>query len=203
MVDNNTNSQADEISLGEEKEARLRARVKRNLQRSNKKNGRFFNFFDIAVIFVVLVALTLLILGVRISDIFGVSDEGRTCRVEYQVCFAAVDEEFAKSIKLGDALYDADTKSSMGRVAAVVQTTPTMAVVSTTPAQDGNVGELMPVPGKVDMVVTVVVDAVYSEGVGYTVDARVLRIGSARTLRFPGYVGTGECIALREVNTAE
>ena len=203
MVDNNNNHPVNEISLGEEKEARLRARVKRNLQRSNKKNGRFFNFFDIAVIFVVLVALTLLILGVRISDVFGASDEGRTCRVEYQVRFTAVDEEFAKSIKLGDALYGADTKSGMGHVAADVQTTPTMATVSTTPMQNGNVGELVPMPGKVDMVVTVVVDAVYTEGVGYTVDTGALRIGGARTIRFPGYVGTGVCVALREVNTAE
>lgn len=202
MADNNNTHPSDEIMLGEDKEARLRARAKRNLQRANKKNGRFFNAFDLVVIFIVLVALTLLVLGVRVSDIFGASQEGRACRVEYQVLFTAVNEEFAASIKLGDSLYDADTKVGMGRVAAVVQTTPTMTIKEGSSTADGFVGELVPVVGKVDMTVTVVVDAVYVEGVGYTIDARALRIGGARTLRFPGYVGTGTCMALREVNAA-
>jgi hypothetical protein len=66
MADNNNTHPSDEIMLGEDKEARLRARAKRNLQRANKKNGRFFNAFDLVVIFIVLVALTLLVLGVRV-----------------------------------------------------------------------------------------------------------------------------------------
>ena len=50
--------------------------------------------------------------------------------------------------------------------------------------------------------VTVVVDALYVEGTGYTVNGRAIRIGSAYTLRFPGYVGNGVCIHLTEVGNA-
>lgn len=202
MAENQENRQADEVSLGEDKESRAHARIKRNLKRGQKKNGKFFNLFDLFVIFVVLVALTLLVLGVRVSDIFGAGDEGRACRVEYQVRFEAIDESFADKIKLGEALYDVDTKADMGRVAAEVTTTQTVVILPST-ATDGASVEGTPLEGKVDMVVTVSVDAVYVRGVGYTVAGRPLRVGEARTLRFPGYVGTGVCTSLRELNTAQ
>lgn len=194
MAENNMNNRADdEILIGDEKETRLQARVKRNLQRANRKNGRFLNFFDLFVIFIVLVALALLILGVRISDIFGTANDGRPCRLEYQMRFSAVDETFAESVKIGDALYDVDTKAILGRVTAV-KTTQSLTL------SDGKVSALAE---KVDIVVTVQVEAVYTEGVGYTVGTGALRIGSDKTLRFPGFVGTGECVALNELTTAK
>jgi hypothetical protein len=203
MAEHYDNRQAEEVLIGEDKEARARARVKRNLQRARKKNGQYFNLFDLFVIFVVLVSLTLLILGVRVSDIFGAGDEGRACRLEYQVRFTAVDENLAKAVTLGDALYDTDTKVGMGRVAAQVKMTPAMTVVSGTSAQGSTAGEAVMLDGKVDMLVTVSVDAIYVEGVGYTVGGRPVRVGNSYTLRFPGYLGDGICVSLRELNTAQ
>jgi hypothetical protein len=192
------NHQLDEISLGEEKEARARARVKRNVQRARKGNG--LNLFDLFVIFVVLVIVALLILGVRVTDLFGSRTVGRACRVEYQICFSAVDDSFANAIAKGDGLYDADTKSGMGVVLAV-EASPSKAPIVSSSTED-QTGELVTLPGRVDITVTVVVDALYVEGTGYTVNGRAIRIGSAYTLRFPGYVGNGVCIYLTEVGNA-
>lgn len=197
MAENN-NRQPDEISLGEEKDARARARVKRNVQRARKGNG--LNLFDLFVIFVVLVIVALLILGVRVTDLFGSRTVGRACRVEYQICFSAVDDSFANAIAKGDGLYDADTKSGMGVVLAV-EASPSKAPIVSSSTED-QTGELIILPGRVDITVTVVVDALYVEGTGYTVNGRAIRIGSAYTLRFPGYVGNGVCIHLTEVGNA-
>jgi hypothetical protein len=197
MAENN-NRQPDEISLGEEKDARARARVKRNVQRARKGNG--LNLFDLFVIFVVLVIVALLILGVRVTDLFGSRTVGRACRVEYQICFSAVDDSFANAIAKGDGLYDADTKSGMGVVLAV-EASPSKAPIVSSSTED-QTGELVTLPGRVDITVTVVVDALYVEGTGYTVNGRAIRIGSAYTLRFPGYVGNGVCIHLTEVGNA-
>lgn len=201
MAEHYDNRPADEVSIGEDREARARARAKRNLQRANKKNGHIFNLFDLFIIFVLLVSLTLLILGVRVSDIFGAGDEGRACRLEYQLRFSAIDESFAEAVKLGDTLYDADTKVGMGRVAAEIKMTPALTVVPS--SSTGEMGQATPLEGKVDMIVIVAVDVVYVEGVGYTVGGRPLRVGELRTLRFPGYVGNGVCISLRELNAAQ
>ena len=197
MAENN-NRQPDEISLGEEKDARARARVKRNIQRARRGNG--LNLFDLFVIFVVLVIVALLILGVRVTDLFGSRTVGRACRVEYQICFSAVDDSFANAIAKGDGLYDADTKSGMGVVLAV-EASPSKAPIVSSSTED-QTGELVTLPGRVDVTVTVVVDALYVEGTGYTVNGRAIRIGSAYTLRFPGYVGNGVCIHLTEVGNA-
>jgi hypothetical protein len=197
MAENN-NRQPDEISLGEEKDARARARVKRNVQRARKGNG--LNLFDLFVIFVVLVIVALLILGVRVTDLFGSRTVGRACRVEYQICFSAVDDSFANAIAKGDGLYDADTKSGMGVVLAV-EASPSKAPIVSSSTED-QTGELVTLPGRVDLTVTVVVDALYVEGTGYTVNGRAIRIGSAYTLRFPGYVGNGVCVHLTEVGNA-
>lgn len=194
------NHQPDEISLGEEKEARARARVKRNVQRARKGNG--LNLFDLFVIFVVLVIVVLLILGVRVTDLFGSRTVGRACRLEYQVCFSSVDDSFASAIAKGNGLYDADTKSGMGTVSAVEATPSKALTLIASSSTEDKTGELIILPGRVDITVTVVVDALYVEGTGYTVNGRAIRIGSAYTLRFPGYVGNGVCINLTEVGNA-
>ena len=197
MAENNTSRRTDEISIGEDKAAR--ARVKRNTQRTRRTNG--LNLFDLLVIFVVLLAVVLLALGVRVSDIFGTSEQGRACRVEYQMRFCSVDEVFAAAIAQGDSPYDADTKTGMGAVSAAVQVTPSVKVTAVDSETDQK--KLIEVPGKVDIVVTVIVDAIYEQGVGYTVNGRALRIGNAYTLRFPNYVGNGVCVRLNEVGATE
>ncbi len=198
MAENN-NRQPEEISLGEDKDARARARVKRNVQRSRKGSG--LNLFDLFVIFVVLVIVALLVMGVRVSDVFGADDSGRECRIEYQIRFSAVDEAFAHAITQGNALYDADTKSGMGAVSAIA-TTPSKLMLTFSSAE-GKAGELVPLPGRVDITVTITADAIYTKGVGYTINSRALRIGDSYTLRFPGYVGNGVCIKLTEVGNTK
>jgi VCBS repeat-containing protein len=121
--------------------------------------------------------------------------------VEYQIRFTAVDEAYAEAIAQGNMPYDADTKTGMGSVTAAVQVTPSVTVTSVDSAT--NQKKLVEVLGKVDIVVTVMVDAMYEEGVGYTVNGRALRIGNAYTLRFPNYVGNGICVRLDEVGATE
>ena len=197
MAENNTR-QPDEISLGEDKDAHGRARGKRKPQRVHRGGG--LNLFYLFVICVVLVIVALLVIGVRVSDIFGEGEEGRVCRIEYQLYFSSVDEAFADAIVQGDTFYDADTKAGMGVVAAPVQIKTSAVLVASSASGEG---ELVLLPGRVDMTVTVTVDALYVEGVGYTVNGRALRLGSSYTLRFPGYVGQGVCVELSEVGAAK
>jgi hypothetical protein len=123
--------------------------------------------------------------------------------VEYQICFSAVDDSFANAIAKGDGLYDADTKSGMGTVSAVEATPSKALTLIASSSTEDQTGELVTLPGRVDVTVTVVVDALYVEGTGYTVNGRALRIGNAYTLRFPNYVGNGICVRLDEVGATE
>ena len=203
MAENHDNRPADEVSIGEEKEARTRARIKRNLARANsKKKTQYFNLFDVFIIFVILVSLTLLVLGVRVSDIFGAGQQGRECALEYQVCFSEVDENFAAAIRVGDGLYDTDSKLDMGIVVSEVLVEPSKIVKMGSYTESG-LDEVVTLEGKVDIIVTVAVAAVYTEGVGYTVDGLAVRVGDSYTLRSPGYVGQGICVALKEASAAQ
>ena len=54
-------------------------------------------------------------------------------------------------------------------------------------------------PDRYDLVVTVTADAVFTEGVGYTVNGRRVAVGTQFYLMFPDYLGQGYCISMREL----
>lgn len=196
MAENNNRRTEEEISIGEEKNGRGRA--KRSAPYAAKKGKRAINFFDILVIFVIATAIVLLALGVSFGDLFG-GEEGTDCKISYTLTFYNVEEAFIAAIRKGNAPYDADSKTELGVVSADATSVPYELTVAVTTPDAAVVGESKQVPGRYNVTVTITADAVYTKGIGYTVNGRSIRIGGTYHVRFPAYVGNGVCTSLREI----
>ncbi len=202
MAENNNRRTEEELSIGEEKNGRGRTGAKRSAPYAAKKGKRAVNFFDILVIFVVATAIVLLVMGVSIGDIFG-GDKGTSCKISYTLTFYNVEETFVTAIRKGDTLYDADNKADLGVVSNDVTSAPyTLTVAVTGVNAKGETvvtGEGKQVPGRYNVTVTITADAVYTKGIGYTVNGRVVRIGGTYHVRFPAYVGQGVCASIQQI----
>ena len=200
MADNNNNRPKDEIAFSDGG----RARAKKSAPRAQRSTRYPLNLFDLLVIFVVLVAVVLLAFGIRLPDLFGGQEAGRACRLEYTVTFRGVDERFAQAVASGDALSTADTGMTLGSVAGEVALTPHTVPTLVPSATEGEEATVVmkQVPGQVDITVTVVADAIYTQGVGYTINGQAIRVGAAYHVRFPNYVGVGSCDSLRELTAS-
>ena len=200
MADNNNNRPKDEMAFSDGG----RARAKKSAPRAQRSTRYPLNLFDLLVIFVVLVAVVLLAFGIRLPDLFGGQEAGRACRLEYTVTFRGVDERFAQAVASGDALSTADTGVTLGSVAGEVALTPHTVPTLVPSATEGEEATVVmkQVPGQVDITVTVVADAIYTQGVGYTINGQAIRVGAAYHVRFPNYVGVGSCDSLRELTAS-
>lgn len=196
MAENHNNRPKDEMAFSDGG----RTRTKKNALRAPRSNRYSLNLFDLLVIFVLLTAVVLLAFGIRLPDLFGEQETGRACRLEYTVTFRGVDERFAQAVASGDALLTADTGVAIGSVAGEVEVHPHMMPTRVSSTEEGGEATVVmkPVPGQVDITVTVVADAIYTQGVGYTVNGQAIRAGAAYHIRFPNYVGVGSCDSLRE-----
>ena len=194
MAENTSNRPKDENAFSEGG----RVRAKKSTPRAPKNNRYPLNLFDLLIIFVLLVAVVLLAMGVRLPELFGSRESGTACRVEYTLTFQGVDERFAGAIASGDALVTADTGVALGSVMGEVQVAPHRipTLVSDGEGSEASTVVLKEVPGQFDITITVQADAIYTEGVGYTVGGRAIRAGAAYQVRFPNYVGVGVCDAL-------
>ncbi len=200
MAENHNNRPKEEMTLSDGG----RTRVKKSAPRAQRGNRYPLNLFDLLVILVLVVAVVLLAFGIRLPDLFGGQETGRACRLEYTVTFRGVDERFAAAIVSGDALSTAEAGVALGQVAGEVQVNPHMVpTLVSSPAEGEEATVVMKqVPGQVDITVTVVTDALYTQGVGYTVNGQAIRAGAAYHVRFPNYVGVGSCDSLRELTVS-
>ncbi len=190
--------------MAEEKDARARAKIKRNTLRT-RRNAHPLNFFDLLIIFLILLVVALFFLGVRLSDIFGGAEEpvGRDCEITYNLTLYNVDAQFAEVIQAENALYDATTGVLLGEVVGQVIQTPHKELAANSGLM-GSEFDYNEVPGRVDLTVSIKASAAtYTEGRGYAVSGRAIRVGATYALRFPGYTGEGVCVTLREPGTAE
>lgn len=201
MAENTSNRPKDENAFSEGGHTRTRA----SAPRAKKGNRYPLNLFDLLIIFVLLVAIVLLAMGIRLPDLFGTRESGRACRVEYTLTLQGVDERFAEAILSGDALVTADTGAALGNVTGEVLVAPHRipALVSAGEGSEASTVVLKEVPGQFDITVTVQADAIYTEGVGYTVGDRAIRVGAAYHVRFPNYVGVGVCDLIIEPATSQ
>lgn len=201
MAENTSNRPKDENAFSEGGHTRTRA----SAPRAKKGNRYPLNLFDLLIIFVLLVAIVLLAMGIRLPDLFGTHESGRACRVEYTLTLQGVDERFAEAILSGDALVTADTGAALGNVTGEVLVAPHRipALISAGEGSEASTVVLKEVPGQFDIMVTVQADAIYTEGVGYTVGDRAIRAGAAYHVRFPNYVGVGVCDLIIEPATSQ
>ena len=189
------NHKKTDPALTQEENGALRARRSsvRGVGGGHPKQRRTFHLFDVIVIVFVVLLTVLLVVGVRVTDVFG-GEEGNKVRLSYTLTVYGVDEAFADAISLGDALYDVDSKVTLGTVKQV----PTVVAHKAVALEGGkaDAAVMKPVPSKVDITFTVETEAYDTEGVGYTVGGRAIRIGESYTVRFPNYVGNVSCVAI-------
>ncbi len=195
MSENNEKNSRQEIADGEEmggaRERKIKVKVKKpsGLKRSSK---RIINAVDVLIILLVFAVIGTLIAGISLREVIFGKDESEVKTIEYVVLFSGVDESLAGTIKNGDAVYSEDSGVCFGHISSEVEVD-TYSVVG---YKDG-AAQMKPYPDKVNLTVTIRVDASYSEDQGYSVDGNRIALGRSYTMRFPGLLAEGECINIR------
>jgi hypothetical protein len=160
-----------------------------------KKKGRF-NLVDLLLVLIVLAIVFVVVFVVDpfSIDLFGKAEQNVT--LEYTVRIDNVEGVLVNKIQSGDEVVDAAIKNSLGYVSAVENDIP-----HTEPYYDAEAGavSMKEYPDRYDLLVTVTAKATFAEGRGYAVNDRRVAVGSQLYLMFPDYVGTGNCISIREI----
>lgn len=160
-----------------------------------KKKGRF-NLMDLLL---VLIAVSIVLFVVFVIDpfsmnLFGKQDHKVT--LEYTLRIENVEGALIDKIQTRDEVIDAAIKTSLGYVNAVENDTPYAEPYYNSKEDSVSMKEY---PDRYDLVVTVTAEAIFTDGVGYTVNGRRVAVGTQFYLMFPNYLGTGYCISLREL----
>lgn len=156
-----------------------------------EEQKRKFNIVDLVL---VLVVVALIVVVVYTLDLFG--KDAAKVTLSYNVCIGNVDAIYADKIQVGDAVLDATTKRSLGRVVAVENTKPH--TVFRYDERTG--GTMLTVPDSYDIVITVLAEGLFEDKIGYTVEQRRLAVGAEYTLLFPDFAGNGYCTSIRQVD---
>lgn len=157
---------------------------------NNRKKKRI-NAFDILLI---VVALALAFAAFWILDPFYLfsSEAKQPVKINYVVVFRGVDDDVIDGISQGSIVTNASTGDVLGKATSVKK-------------RDAVVWEYIDgestmvkktLEGKSDIYVTVNLECVYEQGVGYTVNGQQIAYGTVLALRLSSFVGTGECISL-------
>ena len=159
-------------------------------EKTANKSGGKFNAVDL---FIILVATGLI--GVFLITVFATGGNTDTVTVEYTVRFENVSEELADNIRIGDRVYESSSQTPIGVVTEVDNGS-----LYTVYEYDSEKNAIVPVeyPDKYNLKVSVKADAVFAEGVGYSVDGIRIAVGAALNLRFANYVGSSYCVEISE-----
>lgn len=160
-----------------------------------KKKGQF-NLMDLLLIFI---AVGIILFVVLVIDPFSLNlfdNQDHSVTLEYTLRIENVEGSLIDKIQTRDEVIDASVKTSLGYVNAVENDTPHAEPYYDSKEDSVSMKEY---PDRYDLVVTVTAEAVFTEGVGYTVNGRRVAVGTEFYLMFPDYLGTGYCISLREL----
>ena len=195
MSENNKNNipkqkKTREQTVNQEPERKIRVKVKR-ASRLRRSTRRTINIVDILIIFVIVALIGALIVGISLRNILFGDKKDDTKMIEYVILFSGIDESLADTVRLGDEVYTDDGMTYLGQISAEVEVD-TYSVVG---YKDGT-AQMMPYPDKVNLTVTIRVDASYSDDNGYSVDGNRIALGRNYKVRFPGLLAEGECISI-------
>ena len=160
-----------------------------------KKRGRF-NLMDLIL---VLLAIGIALFVLFVIDPFSINLLGadeQNVTLEYSIRIENVEATFMDKIRIRDEVTDASLKSSLGFVNAVENDIP-----HTEPYYDSEADlvSMKEYPNRYDLIITITTDAMFTQGVGYTVNGRRIAVGSEFYLMFPEYIGEGFCVSMREI----
>ena len=162
--------------------------VKTTRAKSTRKNGRF-NFIDAILILLILAVITALVMyflpGIR--SYFTNEDYEN---VVYVIEIKSVESEFVSKIQINDVVYDATRSYKIGTVKNVEVGDCSELVYN----EGTGLAEMKQHPELKNITVTVVCDAVYTNGEGYSVNGQRIAVGRKYDLRFPEFSGSGYCV---------
>ena len=160
-----------------------------------KKKGRF-NLVDLLLI---VIAVSVIFFVIFVVDPFSLDLFGQKTQeiaVEYTLKISNVEGTLIDKIGIHDEVVDTSTKISLGFVTEVENDIPYSEPYYNA---EEDLVSMKEYPDRYNFEVTITASAVYTEGVGYTVNGRRLAVGAQLYLMFPEFLGTGECISLREI----
>ena len=151
-----------------------------------------FNFIDVLIILLVAaVAFALVYIFVLSDKKADVSADGASASVRYVIQATDVEDRFDNLVSVGDEVFDAVTRKSIGTVVGV-QTTPTQKIAFNYDEEKEIVVE---VPDRITYAITIETDADESDR-GFSVNGIVLKVGHKYTISLPDFYCSGYCIQL-------
>lgn len=160
----------------------------------NKRGG--FHLIDLIFVlfFVLIVCLVIWVLAPLSQK--GEADGVREVMLEYTVQFEQVEAAFTDNIALGEAALGASDRTPLGRVSSVRNDILHSELYYHSSTDTVSMKEY---PDLYDIQITLTAEAAFTPGVGYTVMGQRIAVGGSYSILFPGYLGDGMCISMREV----
>lgn len=160
-----------------------------------RKRGRF-NLIDLIIVMFAVAAVLFVVFVLDPFSLNVFSEGGQKVVLEYTVQFDYVEASLTDNIKPGDEVIGASGKNTLGRVSSIRNDTLYSEIYYNTETDTVSMKEY---PDRYNIRVTVMADALFVPGTGYTVNGTRIAVGSQYSLMFPEYLGTGYCVAMREV----
>lgn len=167
-------------------------------QRDGTKTRKWlFLVLDILLLAAIVAAIFFLVVLLTPLNPFA-RDNTETVGVLYTVEFANVDSDVFELLSdaEGKSVVDAATGKVIGEVRMVDKRAYTFYTDVAVKEGDNYVVGKDTAMDKYTVTVTLYADAVYENGVGYTVDNSRVAVGRTYELHFPAYAGTGTCVTL-------
>ena len=169
-----------------------------NVTRAKKYAGGRFNLVDLCLIILILAAIALILVYLipGLSSRFQHFDERG---IMYTLEFNGVDAAFSANIKSGDAVFNAAKNYRIGTVKSVESAS--FRVISYN--EQTGMAEMKEHPELKTIIITVSADAVYNEGIGYSVNGDRIAVGHTYNVRFLNFSGEATCSALSVVSDSK
>ena len=177
----------------------MEVKMEENKKQSLRKVGRTsFNVLDVIIIIAVLFVIAAIV--VAVIPQFNISAiNGEAVRITYTVIFKNVDESVYDKINANENVTETVTGALVGVVAEAPELELSYEYVVTD--ENGNdVAKKNYSDGLgMDVTVTITANAIYKEGIGYTVDGYRIAAGKEMSLRFSDFSCVGYCESLSVV----
>ena len=162
----------------------------------NSKKKHKFNVVDAAIIIVIVALVVFAVFFFVGGDDNNTTSDLPSVRIEYEIEFRTMRDEFADKLIIGDSVTDAVLLYRLGQIVDVQVTD---AVYTGTNLLTGEV-VLSDYPDFSDVVVTVSADAVMGADGRYILDGEYdLAVGNTVSIRTPNFNGTAYCIGINQL----
>lgn len=161
-----------------------------------RKRGLFLAV-DILLIAAIVVSVLLTVSLLTPFSLFGAS-KGESRTVSYTLELAGISSAAVGALHEGDTVVDFETGACIGRITAIEKREYTAygeAYVFDSALETNVITNIKYPETFCTVVLTVVADATYTQGVGYSVEQSRIAVGRAYTLVLPAYTGQGQCVS--------